>query len=46
MGMLVDAFYRTQAIVFGSESTFQVVTILYSLPSTLQVPLFSLALSL
>lgn len=110
MGMLVDAFYRTQAIVFGSEPTFlvvavkvfcdqilytpfiatpltcwlydwklagyrfdgarrwfsvdyardvmlplvfanwgvwiPVVTVLYSLPSTLQIPLFGLALSL
>ena len=25
MGMLVDVFYRTQAIVFGTEPTFQVV---------------------
>jgi hypothetical protein len=110
MGMLVDAFYRTQALVFGAEATFQivavkvlcdqllyspfiatpltcwlydwklagyrlagsrrfftlayardvlvpvifanwgvwipVVSILYSLPSTLQIPLFGLALSL
>lgn len=110
MGMLVDAFYRTQALVFGSEPTFlvvvmkvlcdqflystfiatpltcwlydwklsgyrltrarhwftmsyarnvmlpvvfanwgvwiPVVAILYSLPSTLQIPLFGLALSL
>lgn len=27
MGMLVDAFYRTQALVFGSEPTFLVVTV-------------------
>jgi hypothetical protein len=110
MGMLVDAFYRAQALVFGVEPTFQVVvvkvicdqflyspfiatpltcwlydwklagyrltgsrryftpayardvmvpvifanwgvwipvvSILYSLPSTLQIPLFGLALSL
>lgn len=110
MGMLVDAFYRTQAFVFGAEPTFQVVAVkvlcdqllyspfiatpltcwlydwklagfpfagahrwftmdysrdvmlpvvfanwgvwipvvavLYSLPSTLQIPLFGLALSL
>ncbi len=110
MGMLVDAFYRTQALVFGGEPTFQVVAlkvfcdqflyspfiatpltcwlydwklagyrlagahrfftlayardvmlpvifanwgvwipvvaVLYSLPSTLQIPLFGLALSL
>lgn len=110
MGMLVDAFYRTQALIFGAEPTFQVVivkvlcdqflyspfvatpltcwlydwklsgyrlagsrrfltlayardvmvpvifanwgvwipvvAVLYSLPSTLQIPLFGLALSL
>jgi hypothetical protein len=27
MGMLVDVFYRTQAIVFGAEPTFQVVVV-------------------
>lgn len=25
MGMLVAAFYRTQALIFGAEQTFQVV---------------------
>ena len=27
MGMLVDVFYRTQALVFGAEPTFQVVVV-------------------
>lgn len=45
MGMLVDAFYRTQAFVFGSEPTFQVVVVKVFCDQLLYSPLVATPLT-